>query len=104
MKILILFCALIALSGCAGTQIEKLRKKIPAGYSDTLNAKVTTLGGWGGSITGKNIDSDGRGHITADEYSEHVSTPWVTYDVDLTGSGIGKKRIATKPAEEVVPK
>ena len=89
-------------SGCIATQVEKLRTKIPAGHADTLNAKVTTLGGWGGMITGKNIDSDGKGHLSADEYSESITTPWVTTTVDLTGSSIGKPKLQVKPAAEVV--
>lgn len=87
-------------SGCVATQVEKLRKKIPAGHADTLKASVTTVGGWGGSITGKNIESDGKGHLSADEYSESINSPWATYQVDLTGTSIGKKRVVVKPAEE----
>lgn len=103
MKPLLLLLSCLLLSGCAATQVEKLRKKIPAGYADVLNAKITTLGGWGGGISGKNIESDGKGRISADEYSETVSSPWVTYSIDLNGVGIGKKRIATKPAAEPKP-
>jgi hypothetical protein len=88
------------LTGCAAAQLDKLRKKIPSGYADTLNAKIVTLGGWGGGITGKNIESNGRGSLTADEYSEYVSTPWLTYSVDMTGSGIGKKKVVAQPESE----
>lgn len=90
----------VSQTGCATTQINNLRKKIPAGYAETLNARVTTLGGWGGAITGKNIESNGRGSITADEYTEDVATPWVTYSVSMTGSGIGKKKVIVKPDPE----
>lgn len=99
--ILVLFlCVPVAFSGCAAAQLDKLRKKIPAGYADSLNAKIVTMGGWGGGISGKNIESNGRGSITADEYTEHVSTPWVSYDISMTGSGIGKKKVVAQPESE----
>lgn len=105
--LLCLICLFLA--GCGSTAVEKLRLKIPAGHADTLNATVTTLGGWGGSITGKNIDSTGGGHISADEYSETVNTPWASYHLNLTVSSIGepagvvygpKMKLKTKPAKE----
>ena len=98
--IIALLAALCLQFGCAAAQLDKLRKKIPAGHADTLSGNVTTLGGWGGTIAGKNIDSDGRGHISADEYSESVNTPWATYSLNLTGSSIGKKKLQVKPAAE----
>lgn len=97
---IILAVCLLGLTGCAATQIEKLRKKIPAGHADELSATVTTIGGWGGKITAKNLDSDGKGRLSADEYTETVSTPWVTTNIDLTGSSIGKKKLEVKPASE----
>lgn len=103
MKTLLRLCLValaLSLTGCAATQVEKLRKRIPAGYAENLNAKITTLGGWGGAISGKNIESDGKGRLSADEYSETVNSPWVTLTIDLTGAGIGKKKLQTKPAKE----
>lgn len=98
----VLIIALLGLSGCAATQIEKLRKKIPAGHADSLTGTVTIIGGWGGKITAKNLDSDGKGHLSADEYTETTSTPWVTSNIDLTGSSIGKPKLQVKPAVEDV--
>lgn len=100
MKQLSILLVILLLSGCAATQVEKARKKIPAGQAATLSVTVTTLGGWGGKITGTNITSDGKGRLTADEYSETVSTPWVTYDINLTEAAIGKQKLVAKPAEE----
>lgn len=100
MKILIIAVLLLAQTGCVATQLEKVRKKIPAGHADTMSATVTIIGGWGGKITAKNLDSDGRGHLSADEYTETTSTPWVTSNIDLTGSSIGKAKLQVKPASE----
>jgi hypothetical protein len=101
MKHTLFLLLVLTLSGCAATQVEKARKKIPAGQAGSLNVTVTTLGGWGGKITGKGITSDGRGRLTADEYSETVNSPWVTYTIDLVDAAIGKQKLIVKPAAEV---
>lgn len=101
MKTTILLLALCLLSsGCVATQVQKLRNKIPAGHAESLTASVTTLGGWGGTITGKNIESEGHGRLSADEYSETVNSPWATYHIDLTGAAIGKRKVEVKPADD----
>lgn len=103
MKTLTLLIAVLLLQGCAATQIDKLRNKIPAGHADSITGTVTIIGGWGGKITAKNVDSEGRGRLSADEYSETVNTPWVSTDLTLTGASIGKK-LQVKPAVETDPK
>lgn len=102
LRLLAVLC-LLSFAGCAATAVESARKKIPAGSAGTLNVTVTTLGGWGGKLTGKNITSDGKGHLTADEYSETVNSPWVSTDIALTDASIGKAKLVVKPAAEVEP-
>ncbi len=100
-----LFLVLAALSavlfsGCAGSAVAKLRKKIPIGYADSMDASVTTLGGWGGSIHGKGVESEGRGKLTADEYTETVNSPWATFHVSLVGAGVGQRRVQIKSDDD----
>jgi hypothetical protein len=96
--LLILIC--LSLTGCVASQVDKLRKKIPVGHAENLSASVTTLGGWGGTITGKNLDSEGRGRLSADEYTEQVNSPWATYKIELTGAAIGKRKIEVKSPDD----
>lgn len=94
MKILTPFLAALVLlcSGCAGLMLKNLREKIPVGYADTIAGHVSAAVGGGAGFEGKNVVSKGAGKITADEWSEHVDTPWASSGFTMTNAGIGVKK------------
>lgn len=92
-------------SGCAGLMLKNLREKIPVGYADTINGHVSVAVGGGAGFDGKNVVSMGKGKITADEWSEHVDTPWGATGFSMTNAGIGvkKPKVMIKPDGTAVP-
>jgi len=102
-RIFIILALVTALSlqvGCASLMLKNLRSKIPAGHADTLTGDLHIIGGWGGKISGTNINSTGNGHLSADEYSESFDVPWIGHSLKLTGTSIGKKKLQVEPTEE----
>lgn len=91
-----------ALSGCVGVMQKSIRSKLPAFQADEFKATLSVTGGGGAQISGTNVVSDGKGNLTADEYSESVNTPWAGWVLDAKGAVVGKPKLP-RPAVIITP-